>query len=342
MQKQSPNILFIMTDQHRADHVGWHPQARIKLPNLDRLAEGHTFLNCVSANPICTPARTALLTGRYTHQIGTLAMSGDLPRSIPTYAQALQKAGYHTAGIGKFHWLQTWKWGAQNGNGVDLAGLHEELKGYGFDEVWEATGKQLALQNRCDWCVQLEQKGVLEEYRRFAHASGSHFGAMIAQDANYTSEPWPFEEADYVDIATADRVLESLRTRPSDKPYFGFASFCGPHPPFDPPSRFLEMVDENPDEVFVCGAEDDVEMDVETTKTGFIATVAVPLKTLDWHPKSGQPIKGDFGYVFGNAAGTRSNRRAYLFNDSFTANVVDDIPHESRLEPANWGEVEVE
>jgi hypothetical protein len=33
------NILFLMTDQHRADHVGWHPAARVKTPNLDRLAD---------------------------------------------------------------------------------------------------------------------------------------------------------------------------------------------------------------------------------------------------------------------------------------------------------------
>lgn len=257
------NILFIMTDQQRADHVGWHPHARIRLPNLDRLAEGCVFRNCVSANPICVPARTALLTGRYTHQIGTLAMSGDLPRHIPTYAQALKKAGYHTAGIGKFHWLQTWKWGCPKGNGIDLANLHDELKGYGFDEVWEATGKQLIVQNRCDWAVQLEAKGILEDARRFLRDSGPNFGAMEARHADYTGEPWPFAEEDYVDIATANRAIASLRARPREKPYFGFVSFCGPHPPFDPPQRFLDLVPEQ-DERFVESAPEDAPMDEAT------------------------------------------------------------------------------
>lgn len=264
MNKQPPNILFIMTDQHRLDHVGWHPQPRMTMPNLDRLAEGHVFQNCISVHPVCMPARSALLTGRYPHQVGALSMSGDLSRQIPTYAQALQQAGYHTAGIGKFHWLQTWKWSTGPGQGVDLANLHEELKGYGFDEVWEATGKQLAIHNRCDWCVQLEKKGILEEYRRFAHQSGTHFGAMTAQDANYTCEPWPFDEEDYVDVATATQAIQSLRERPDDKPYFGFISFCGPHPPFDPPPRFLEQVEEESDEVFVSGAAYDAAMDDET------------------------------------------------------------------------------
>lgn len=88
--------------------------------------------------------------------------------------------------------------------------------------------------------------------------------------------------------------------------------------------------------------EVEVLLDHQETETGFTATVAVPLETLGWQPTGGQTIKGDFGYVFGNSQGTRSVRRSYLFNRSFTANVVDDIPHESRLEPAEWGEIEVE
>ena len=51
------NILFLMSDQHRADHVGCHPRARLSTPNIDRLAEGTVFQDCVSVNPICTPAR---------------------------------------------------------------------------------------------------------------------------------------------------------------------------------------------------------------------------------------------------------------------------------------------
>ena len=64
---------------------------------------------------------------------------------------------------------------------------------------------------------------------------------------------------------------------------------------------------------------------------------------LDLDLKPGQTIKMDVGYVFGNAKGAgKAVRRAYLNNNSFTANVVDDIPHESRLEPAQWGEATVE
>ena len=85
MTKQQPyNIIFLMTDQQRADHVSFLPDSRLATPNIDRLAGSAGFSNCVSVNPVCTPARTALLTGKYTHQIGTLAMSGDLSQEHPT------------------------------------------------------------------------------------------------------------------------------------------------------------------------------------------------------------------------------------------------------------------
>ena len=59
--------------------------------------------------------------------------------------------------------------------------------------------------------------------------------------------------------------------------------------------------------------------------------------------KPGQKLKMDLGYIFGNAQGVgKAVRRAYLSNNSFSANVIDDIPNESRLEPKEWGEAVVE
>jgi hypothetical protein len=50
----------------------------------------------------------------------------------------------------------------------------------------------------------------------------------------------------------------------------------------------------------------------------------------------------DIGYIYGNETGNTASARSYWTNNSFTANVLNDIPHESRLEPANWGEAKVE
>lgn len=66
------NIIFLMTDQQRPDYVGWHPNSKVETPNLDRIAEGCAFMNCISSNPIRTPARAALPTGKYSRQVGLL------------------------------------------------------------------------------------------------------------------------------------------------------------------------------------------------------------------------------------------------------------------------------
>jgi hypothetical protein len=88
---------------------------------------------------------------------------------------------------------------------------------------------------------------------------------------------------------------------------------------------------------------EDVALTVEKTEKGFRATAAIPLAALRLELKAGQKLKMDAGYVFGNAQGVgKAVRRAYLFNNSFSANVVDDIPNESRLEPKEWGEATVE
>ncbi len=84
------------------------------------------------------------------------------------------------------------------------------------------------------------------------------------------------------------------------------------------------------------------KLDYAGTDAGFTATVTIPHSLTGLKLKTDGKLRMDLGYIFGNADGTRSNIRAYLFNNSFSANVIDDIPNESRLEPAEWGEATVE
>lgn len=241
MSKHPPcNIVFLMTDQHRADHVGFLPGGKCATPNIDRIAEGVAFSNCLSVNPICTPARAALLTGKYTHQIGMVAMSGDLSLEHPTCLQALQAAGYWTAGVGKFHWLQGWPWNTERGKGHDLVGLKNEIKRYGLDYLWETAGKQLALKNYCEYCKYLDGKGLLEKYRDHIEACGPN--SMEPEKTKWNGDPWPFAEEDYVDIVTGREILKAIDARPRDRPFFLFGSFCCPHKPYDPPASYLEDV----------------------------------------------------------------------------------------------------
>ena len=70
--------------------------------------------------------------------------------------------------------------------------------------------------------------------------------------------------------------------------------------------------------------------------------VTVPLELLGWTPKAGETVKMGLGYLFGNAGGSQVALRAYWMNNSFSANVTNDVPNESRLEPAEWGSALVE
>lgn len=88
---------------------------------------------------------------------------------------------------------------------------------------------------------------------------------------------------------------------------------------------------------------ENVALTTEKTDKGFRAHLAIPLDALRLELDPGQKLKMDVGYIFGNAQGVgKAVRRAYLANNSFSANVVDDIPNESRLEPREWGEASVE
>ncbi len=72
------------------------------------------------------------------------------------------------------------------------------------------------------------------------------------------------------------------------------------------------------------------------------ATVTIPLDLIGLSPRPGAAVKMDVGYVFGNKTGTQAAMRAFWSNNSFTANVINDIPHESRLGPHEWGTAVVE
>ncbi|MCX7934779.1 MAG: hypothetical protein N3A66_05920, partial [Planctomycetota bacterium] len=75
---------------------------------------------------------------------------------------------------------------------------------------------------------------------------------------------------------------------------------------------------------------------------GFDAIVTMPLEVLGWTPKPGQSLRLDFGYIFGNSEGTQASLRAYWCNNGRDANILNDVPSESRLTPAEWGTALVE
>lgn len=99
-----PNILFIMADDHAYQAIGAYGSKVNKTPHLDRLAkEGARFDRAFVTNSICGPCRAVILTGKYSHLNGYPTNSGAFDGSQQTVAKLLQKAGYQTAIIGKWH-----------------------------------------------------------------------------------------------------------------------------------------------------------------------------------------------------------------------------------------------
>jgi arylsulfatase A-like enzyme len=99
-----PNIILIFTDDHAYQAIGAYGSAVAKTPNIDRLAaEGMRFDACFVNNSLCGPSRAAILTGKYSHLNGFYRNGNRFDGEQQTFPKLLQKAGYQTAMIGKWH-----------------------------------------------------------------------------------------------------------------------------------------------------------------------------------------------------------------------------------------------
>ena len=102
---QRYNIVYIMTDDHTAQMMSCYDKSHISTPNLDRIArDGVKFVNSYVANSLSGPSRACMLTGKHSHNNGfTNNEHGIFDGSQQTMPKLLQKAGYETALIGKWH-----------------------------------------------------------------------------------------------------------------------------------------------------------------------------------------------------------------------------------------------
>ncbi len=99
-----PNILFLMSDEHRADVSGFEGNKVVRTPCLDRLAEtGVRFSHCYAPSPVCVPGRQAMMAGRYCHSLGVLGFWDDLHPFEMTFARRFAQHGYRTVCCGKLH-----------------------------------------------------------------------------------------------------------------------------------------------------------------------------------------------------------------------------------------------
>ncbi len=228
---KKPDILFLMCDQFRFDCIHALGNAGIDTPNLDRLAaRGLTFSDAYSTCPVCVPARYTARTGCEPFHTGCYenetpkAMDGQ-PKEMrkrcgPYLAEAMQERGYETFGIGKFHTMPQ------------------------FDED---LGYDLQLNTEELWATKEERaKDAFARFIAEEHPEYSHIEQLHGERTNmyYMPQQSPLPAELTVERFAAQEAVKQIGKN-REKPYFGFVSFVGPHPPCAPPIPYNRYY--NPD-----------------------------------------------------------------------------------------------
>jgi N-acetylglucosamine-6-sulfatase len=104
LKTKRPNIIFILSDDHRWDYLSCLGHPFLKTPNMDRLArEGMLFSNAFVTTSLCSPSRASFLTGQYAHTHGVRNNLTVWRNENVTFMELLKEAGYDTAFMGKWH-----------------------------------------------------------------------------------------------------------------------------------------------------------------------------------------------------------------------------------------------
>lgn len=235
-----PNILYLMCDQFRFDCISALGNKVIQTPNLDRLVQrGLTYTNAYSPCPVCVPARYVVRTGREPYHLGCYCNENPTPvyhdamqsAYIPSrdgnlvenscgeyLARRMGRLGYRTFGIGKFHTSPD----VYENLGYEVQIHTEEM--YDTPEIKEKDGFA---------------SFIMKEHPEYAHLEQLH-GERTNMYFVPQMSPMPAEYT--VERFTADQAIEQLK-KEDERPYFGFVSFVGPHPPCAPPIPYNRMYD---------------------------------------------------------------------------------------------------
>lgn len=198
---EKPNILLIVADDLGWADVGWHG-GKFATPAMDKLVKEGVELDRHYVQPVCSPTRTALMSGRWTSRWGPHVLSPTNLRAFPagttTLAGALKECGYETSISGKWHLGSKAEWGPNH---------------YGFDHSYGSMSGAVD-----PWTHQY-RKGV---YQFTWHRDLK----VIEEDGNAT------------ELVAAEAVK---RIRESKKPWFVYVPFQAVHIPVDAPEQYKKM-----------------------------------------------------------------------------------------------------
>lgn len=236
MSSDRPAILLITADQLRRDGLGCYGGKAVATPNLDRLAaSGTVYDNAYTASPWCLPSRASILTGLWPRHHGAYSNFRDVRLSpdVPNLYTTLRAAGYTTAHIGKCHYAPVPYDGTRPDRTLPYDDFHAYYRSLGIDHLRLQDDKQVSVWFADDYTKELEAAGYLEAYR--AAVWNREYGKVF---------PFPGPAEWHPDAWVGRNTVEAITTHPDDDtPFFAWASFSGPHFPFDAPTEYLDRVD---------------------------------------------------------------------------------------------------
>ncbi|MHA1730282.1 MAG: sulfatase family protein [Promethearchaeota archaeon] len=239
------NLLFIITDQQRADQLSCMGNPVLKTPNIDSIVNdangGIKFTNYYCNTPICMPNRANFFTGCYPSVHGTRSNGINLNPEVPTISEILRQQGYHTITIGKSHFnfyappynsdveskenIRDWILG-KIGNNEPFPTPY-----YGFEEVKLTVGHgDIMTGHYMNWA---EEK---------SYNQTEYLKKHVMKIFEYYYET-PLPEKLYPTTYITDQTVDFLErySKEGDKPFFLHCSFNDPHHPVCPPGKYKDM-----------------------------------------------------------------------------------------------------
>ncbi len=249
MSGARPAIILITCDELRADALSCYGNRAISTPHLDALAaRGTRFERAYANSPWCLPSRCSLATGLYPHNNGAYSNFRDvrLDASLPNIYTLLRAAGYHTAHIGKCHYAPVPYSQTRPDETLPYDDFHAYYRGLGIEHLALQDDKQVSVWFMDDYAAELDAAGHLGAYR------DATWDRSLAKVFAF---PGPAEW--HPDSWVGRKTTEYVERCERDQPLFLWASFSGPHYPFDAPADYYDRVDMSADTRFVDPAEFD-------------------------------------------------------------------------------------
>ena len=288
LQAAKPNIIFIMADDMGyGDVQALNPKSKIPTPHLNRLAkQGMTFTDAHSPSGVCTPTRYGVITGRYCWRSrlkrGVLGgySAPLIEKDRPTVGSALQKAGYHTAAIGKWHLgmnMTRREGGKPSKDRWDGDGNVDFTKPIADSPITRGFHEYFGVSASLDMApyVWIENDHFVKA--RLVQQPAVKFPGYVRQGPR--AADLKFEEG--LDVL-AERAAGFLkRMAKQDKPFFLYLPLTGPHKPVTPHKRFQGKTGKGPYGDFVMNVDDAVGQVLKALDTNSLSDNTLVLFTSD-------------------------------------------------------------